>query len=663
MGFQTSGDELSGVRNAGSANSHVIRYRSDLDGLRAIAVWSVIVYHLSRSTLSGGYLGVDMFFVLSGYLITSIIWREQQQRHFSIIRFYDRRIRRILPALIALLVFTTAAAAAILLPTDLIGYGKSLIATIGFVANIYFWRDTSYFSQAAGTKPLLHLWSLGVEEQFYIFFPLILALVQRLWRRAAFGTVTILTLLSLAMDVELRAHGGSSPAFYLLPTRAWELGIGAMLALAPQHIAVRGIAAQAMGVIGAGLLGIGLIYPFQVLGMPVTLPATVGTGMLVLAGRHDTPLLNRALQFRPLVYFGLTSYSLYLWHWPLIVFATYYLAHSLDPVEVLALIFALVPIAHLSWRYVERPFRDKSMPIVKVRWTAGLSAAVIAALAAFLITAKGLSGRLGGAAAEINAAVGTNYRCPVSKMFVFGASRGCAMNLPSGSADDAQVVLLGNSHAQMYEPVIELILRDKNLKGLLVPLNGCLPTTTANTTVNCLRKARKNLSAVVGLKRAKYVIVALTWDHGATGLVGADGKVLDNRGDQALTAALDDLIDNLERAGTRVILVGPVALPGWDLASVLSRDLAFGRPVEHQLFEPSSQFYDTYGAAIKHFSARADIGFARPDLVECRQERCNYLIDGHPLFADSNHVARAETYRFKAIFEKALLLPSQDLSN
>src|ERR1035438_687802 len=173
----------------GSADSHQTGYRSDIDGLRAVAVLSVIAYHLSPGILPGGYLGVDIFFVLSGYLITNVIWREALNRKFSIVRFYERRIRRILPALVVLLIVVSACAAALLLPIDLKGFAKSVFATLTFVANIYFWRDTDYFAQLAEEKPLLHVWSLGVEEQFYIIFPLLVVLCVR-WRRSALFPIT-----------------------------------------------------------------------------------------------------------------------------------------------------------------------------------------------------------------------------------------------------------------------------------------------------------------------------------------------------------------------------------------------------------------------------------------------------------------------------------------
>src|SRR3954447_22772118 len=246
-------DAVAPMHATGSADSHAMKYRPDVDGLRAIAVMSVIVYHLFHTALPGGFLGVDMFFVLSGFLITTIIWREAQVRDFSILRFYDRRVRRILPALLLVLFATTIAALVILLPADLVGYGQSLLATMTFVANIYFWRDTDYFARVADYKPLLHMWSLGVEEQFYIFFPLLLVLLARFRQYVALYTIIPLAAASFALNIFANQVGGSSPAFFLLPTRAWELGLGAVIALLPTRV-LRPTSANIIAAIGLVLV-------------------------------------------------------------------------------------------------------------------------------------------------------------------------------------------------------------------------------------------------------------------------------------------------------------------------------------------------------------------------------------------------------------------------
>src|SRR5216683_613406 len=359
------------LKNTGDADSHVISYRRDIDGLRAIAVLSVVLYHLSGKALPGGYLGVDMFFVVSGFLITSIIWREGQNGQFSIVRFYDRRIRRIMPALLLLLFATTVVAILLLLPADLIGYGKSLLSSLAFVGNIYFWRDTTYFSRLADEKPLLHLWSLGVEEQFYILAPLLIVLLVRRWPRGALPVFVGLTLLSLAANVFALLVDGSSPAFYLLPTRAWELGFGAVLAMIPPNLGLSTASSGKVALLGGLLIVFSLLHPLEhfVL-LPVALPLVAGTALVTFCGRSTLPAMNRALTVRPLVFIGLISYSLYLWHWPIIVFAKYYLVRDLSAVESLGALALMFACATVSWGLIERPFRNKTIPINTVRYGA-----------------------------------------------------------------------------------------------------------------------------------------------------------------------------------------------------------------------------------------------------------------------------------------------------
>lgn len=639
----------------GSADSHLIGYRADVDGLRAIAVISVIAFHLSRSWLPGGYLGVDIFFVLSGYLITLILWREALKGQFSILRFYERRIRRIMPALLLLLFFATIAALALLLPADLIGYGKSMLATIGFVANIYFWRDTDYFSRAAEAKPLLHVWSLGVEEQFYIIFPLLIAVFARFWPRATFPAITLLTLGSLAANCLALRIGGASPAFFLLPTRAWELGAGAMIALLPPSLAPRGTTAGLLGSIGAVAILIGIISPLQTYGpIPVALPVVIGAMFLISAGQAQQSPVNRLIAAPPLVFVGLISYSLYLWHWPFIVFSQYYLVRDLNIGEIMIAVVGMAICAVVSWRYVERPFRRRVMSARTVCLAAATGAGVLAVIGSALIWSNGLPGRMSGEAAAINAAVGTNYRCPVSNYLRMGQSRACVLNLPSRNPSDAKVVLLGNSHAQMYAPVWESIFVERGLPGLLLPANGCLPTMSVNITRECIDVAASNLRELGKLSNAKTVILGLTWEHAEDGLVDADGKTVDNRDDAELVRGLDDLIGRLQEFGKTVVLIGPIAYPGWDFPSELSRDLAFGRQLEKPTFLPADEFQRQYGAAIRLFEARRDIGFARPDTVLCDASRCNFVLDGRSMFADASHIAQAELSRFRSIFAETL---------
>ncbi len=639
------------LENRGAADSHVTAYRPDVDGLRAIAVIAVVAFHLSKAALPGGYFGVDMFFVLSGYLITLIIWREISLGEFSISRFYDRRIRRIAPALLLMLIFTTVAAILLLLPMDLVGYARSLLATVGFVANIYFWRDTDYFSRLADEKPLLHMWSLGVEEQFYVLFPVLLWLLARYFRKRVAICIVAVVLVSLVFNAFLVRVGGALPAFYLLPARAWELGLGAAIVFVPtgagRH---RGIGAI-LSVIGLILIGLGLLAGTSALPpwLPEALPVTVGTALLVWTGACRGAV-SRCLSWRPVVFVGLISYSLYLWHWPIIVLLKYYLVRELSPLDVCIATILMSGCAVISWWYVERPFRSSAMPMVRVRYAALGGSVVAIAAGLVLMATKGLPSRLSPAAAKINAAVGTNYRCAVSDYLYLSQSRACVLELPSRDPREAEVVLLGNSHAQMYAPVVRDILRELSLRGLLVPANGCLPTYRVNISQACVELADRNIDAVVELPRVRVVIIGTTWsDHMANG--GGE----DSAGQaMAVTAGLDRTIDRLLSAGKRVVLIGPIPTPNWDVASIASRDLAFGWPVRRPLFESQSEFLQRHSAQIAHFAGRRDIEFVRADQAICADGRCSYILDGRSLFADDNHLAAAELLRFQPAIEAAL---------
>lgn len=613
-------------------------YRPDLDGLRAVAVLSVIAYHLAPGALPGGYLGVDIFFVLSGYLITTIVWHEMLAGQFSLARFYDRRVRRIMPALLLVLMVTAGASALVLLPLDLMGMARSLLAALGFVANIYFWRDTDYFSRLADEKPLLHIWSLGVEEQFYLLFPLLLMLLVRR-RRWAAAMIAALVVVSLAGHFVALHAGGALPAFYLLPTRAWELGMGALLAVRPVALRSRSWA-TALGAAGAVLVASSLaggraLFPAQV---PDALAVVPGTVLLIVAGLQPGNPVTGGLSLRLPVFIGLISYSLYLWHWPVIVLLKYVLVRDLAATEIAAACVVMTLCAIASWRFVERPFRLRTVPARAAHYSIAAAALALAGVGIALLAAEGMPGRLDPTATRINAAVGSNYRCPVTDYLYFEESRACDLNLEARDPRTAEVVLFGNSHAQMYAPLVRELAAARGLQALLVPMNACTPTLGPNINPGCAALATRNLDAIAGLPRARVIVIASTWP----------------RDTAAFSEGLNDSIARLQAAGKRVVLVGPIATPGWDVASSLSRSLAFGRSLDRPLFEPQAEFLAQRGAALGAYEARADIEFVRPDRVQCTAGRCEFLIDGQSLFADSNHLAASSLPRFRVAFEAAL---------
>lgn len=634
----------------GQSHTDSSQYRSDIDGLRAIAVLAVVIFHLDKTWFPRGFLGVDLFFVISGFLITRVIWNEALERRFSITDFYRRRVRRLMPALITVLIATSIASALILLPTDLVGYAKSVVSALAFVANIYFWRDTNYFAQASEEKPLLNLWSLSVEEQFYIFFPLLLVLLVR-FPRLLLPTIWILTLGSLGTNIYLLKIGGASPAFYLLPSRAWELGAGALVALHAPAIVPRAMASVlrciAMALIIGGMAYIG---PWLKL-IPEALPVVFGTALLIWIGAFEKSALGRALAWPLTNFIGQISYSLYLWHWPVIVLAKYSLVRQPHFLELFLMAFTSLCLAVVTWRFVEQPFRKREMPFIRVGIISGLGAAGVTLLAIGLILGQGWPGRLSAEAASINRSVGTHYRCPVSQLQSFGSSRACNLTLRNGDPKSAKVVLVGNSHAQMYAPLISDVLESADVPGMLVPLNACLPMISVNLSANCVTQAKTNLKAIIALPAVDTVIVALDWPVWKL-LVQADGTAVDKSPDAALAQAMLTYAEAL--SPRKVIVVGPIAVPGFNVASVLGRQIRFGITPQAPLSIDRTTFEAKNTAIFGLLGTAPSLILLRPDLVQCNDARCLYVDDGLSFFADSNHLSQHALARFAPIFDEVL---------
>lgn len=379
----------------------MITYRRDIDGLRAVAVLPVILFHLNSPIFPGGYVGVDVFFVISGYLITATLVKEIRAGDFSIIRFYERRCRRILPALFAMIAFCLVVGSLIFLPDDLRNLGKSVFATSIFVSNVLFWKEIDYFAPSAELLPLLHTWSLAVEEQFYIFFPLLLWALGRWWKGAFVLPILILAVLSLAISI-VQVGTAPSAAYYLLPSRAWELLTGSLIAVgAVRPIAVRWageiIAAAGLILIMGSALLLHEADPFPGL---LALPPVLGAAALIHAGTNSSTLAGRLLSLPPFVSIGLISYSLYLWHWPLIVFIRYAAMGNWTAQSALLAIIATFVLGYLSWRFIEQPIRNRRL-VPRGRLFAGSGASIVLAGVAgvLLVSARGLPSRFPEAAA------------------------------------------------------------------------------------------------------------------------------------------------------------------------------------------------------------------------------------------------------------------------
>jgi len=400
-----------------------LNYRADIDGLRAVAVISVLLFHIGLHAVSGGFVGVDVFFVISGYLISSIIFAEVAEGRFSVIRFYERRIRRIFPALFAMLAVVSIFAGMYLLPLELVNYAKSMFAATISASNFYFWTHSSYFN-APTSQPLLHTWSLAVEEQFYISFPLFLVLVRRFFPRKLKLSVVVFFFVSLLLSAVVVAKNPGT-AFYMPYTRAWELLMGTILSLRIFPQIKSAILRNLATVIGIGCIAFSaFFYKPNVPAFPglSALPPCIGSALIIWAGEGGSSAVGKVLSWRPVVFIGLISYSLYLCHWPLVVlrhmgvflgagalvparFARFLPAHRFD--MLLEILVSLV-LATLSWKFVEQPFRGGRLRLSgkPLFSAAAISMATLLGLSAWTVRANGFDGRFPAAAVWIASSSG-----------------------------------------------------------------------------------------------------------------------------------------------------------------------------------------------------------------------------------------------------------------
>lgn len=435
-----------------------MKYRAEIDGLRALAVVPVIMFHAGFELFSGGFVGVDVFFVISGYLISTILIEDIEKKRFSIVNFYERRVRRILPALFFVLFITTIFSYFILFPSDFKDYSESLFYVVIFVSNIYFWRDSNYFSQAAELNPLLHTWSLAVEEQFYVVFPLFLILAWRYGKHRVFWMIVVMAAISFLLS-EWGWRNTETANFYLAPTRAWELFAGSIAAFIVQK---QGVQKNNL----LALIGISAIV-FSVFSYDETTPfpsafalvPVIGVVLLLLYADKET-LTGKLLGTKALVGVGLISYSAYLWHQPL--FALYRQKYSIDldffvQSFLIGITFCL---AIFSWKFIEKPFRDKTFSRKIIFTSSFLAGLTLIAISSMIFTTNGASYRFDLIPKPVP---WVNVKCHGIKKIaqLEKPIEECLGASPSPVKGD--IYLLGDSHAAQLTFALEDVAKQRNV--------------------------------------------------------------------------------------------------------------------------------------------------------------------------------------------------------
>ena len=503
-----------------------MKYRAEIDGLRAIAVLPVIFYHAGFESFSGGFVGVDVFFVISGYLITSIILNDLNEGKFSLVYFYERRIRRILPALFFVMLVSFPFAWFLLGPQEMKDFAQSIGSAAIFCSNFLFWDEDGYFDTVAELKPLLHTWSLAIEEQFYIVFPLLLIALAKLFKMSIRPRVAILTILfffSLGI-----AHYGSvkwpSATFYLLPARGWELLLGTFIAIYSQHFSLDQIPVKFRNF--ASMVGFALVSysiyafdkqtPFPSL---YTLVPTLGTALIIICATDGT-IVNQILRTRTLVVMGLISYSAYLWHHPILVFARYKFVVELHDLVLLGLCAATFPLAYLSWKFIETPFRNREIINRKFLFlSTAFAIGLFVTIGVYFDAKDGIPERL---AIPENIQSSLSYQgneCSQKDYVHIREDWYC--NLGASEAEPG-FLIFGDSHLDSIFPAFDRAARELDVSGIYVISGGCLPFLSVHILDkyqelrNCY-ELNKRVFEFVKNTGIKNIFLVARWTYYSTG--------------------------------------------------------------------------------------------------------------------------------------------------
>lgn len=641
--------------SAGSRTS----YRADVDGLRAIAVLAVIIFHLGTGWLDGGFVGVDIFFVISGFVITRQIRDTVTTGRFTLKDFYLRRIRRIMPPLLAMLAAVIALAFLILKPEDIHSFAKSALAQSLSLQNFVFLAEGEYFV-GAERKPLLHTWSLAVEEQFYLFWPLLLLALRRATPRTTLVVLVATIGASFALNLVLM---GLSPklSFFLLPTRAWELGMGGLAAVLTENRTARprmpdGVQRAAswlgMAAIAYSVVFISAKDPFP---GKVALIPVMGAFLLLLSKPDDKFSATRVLSHPLLVYIGLLSYSLYLWHWPVLVFMSHLGFSTTGFFTIAAALGLTFILAWSSFKFVETPVRlGRRLPTPRALVASvSLGLVSMAFLALHILVTQGAAYRYD---AQARPYLVANFdsrsdRCGVVFRVLHPRSEVCELTSRPHAAH--KVLLWGNSHADMWSGMLSQ-LADQHDAALFLNAKNCRATIDS---AFCNATVQNRILEFVKDQKISDVILASSW-HGAYDIA-----------DEIFESQLENIVQRLSVAGVRLWLVidppqdpelnpvqryqqnsarptsGAIALKDYNVASRDKADALFRRLAAH---EPAVQVVDVMDAY-------------------CMADACHGGNDQEVWYRDNSHLtntgARRARDKFVSVFHA--LAPSQagDLSS
>lgn len=632
-------------------------YRPEIDGIRAIAVSAVILSH-AGAALPGGFLGVDVFFVLSGFLITQMMMRELLDEHFSLIRFYERRVRRILPALFLMVLVSVPVAFWLMPPVQMVAFERSIVALMLFATNVKYYFESGYFAPTSAEIPLLHTWSLAVEEQFYVFFPLILLATWRVAPRATplvFGALALTSLVA----AELVAQIEPKAAFYLLPFRAWELLTGAMagyfasryglaeLSAQNRSAILRTYIAQILSFFGLSIILASFIFVDDEVFIPgfVVIPTITGTVALLVWARPGT-LVFRILSARVMVWLGLISYSAYLWHQPIFAFARLSQIGAPSGSLMVLLIGITLLLGYLSWRFVEQPFRDRVM-------LPSLPMFVAVATSGTVILAMGVAGHFGFGVGSLRFS-----QAEIAAMKPITAqsdpfSSGCRNRQKSSGCllgeGSPRLAVWGDSHSEAFAAAVAELATKRGESVAQFTRRSCPPALTMVVDrVGCQNWNTKVLAEIEATDSIETVI--LIWRH-AYYLFGEHEAVYPNLPDDpsvilsgssasekrsAYWQSFGSIVRGLQHANKKVIIVGPVP----ELGAPILRLMVHYQRYDDNLPGADFHYYQLRNQSIIPRLFVFDAKVVLPATTICRAPNiCLALHNGKALYYDIDHLS------------------------
>jgi peptidoglycan/LPS O-acetylase OafA/YrhL len=615
-----------------------VRYRPDIDGLRAISILLVTIFHFDLLSLGkGGFIGVDIFFVISGFLITNIILSDLAEGRFTLGSFYARRVKRLYPALLTTLLLYLAAGYLLFLPDQFRELGVEALLSQLYVVNIYFWRTVNYFGLHAGDVPLLHMWSLAVEEQFYLLYPLFCLALYRWRSRWVLAGVLGVTLLSFLLGV-LATPLKPSAAFYLLPTRAWELLAGGVLALVIMRKPSLGSLGAWSGWAGLALIGAALYMHTPATGVPgwfALFPVAAGL-LLIAGGGREASLVTRGMSLSPMVWIGKISYPLYLVHWPVLQILQDISADFSWSLRALGFGLSFI-LAWAIYALVEQPIRSgrffgKGHRVLM--GSAGASGALIAFSAAIVMT-SGMPSRFSN---EVNQVL--NYSQDKALIFRSCQSTLTTRSEPCRLGHEAAVptyLVFGDSHANAFAHAFDLWLKRTKQAAYFAYETGCLPVHHLGSR-RCNRQAQAAQAFATEHPEIETVVLVSIWRQPYEGGMLHKGRWTADS-PEAFAEELPATVAAFKEAGKSVALVEPLHAAPAFVPQRLAKNLAFSRswPVDTGLAEHEAVF----APLNKVFEIAENQGVHRVSLTRhlCSEGICPGALEGRPVFSDNNHLA------------------------